>query len=153
MLSISEWLSVLQTIATIGGVILVCYQLRQVEKAIRGEYHDMLSSHMREILNIFASHPELRPYFYENKPRDKESPEDSRALIVSEFLFDLVEHVVQKKKKLSEPLWQTWSYYIQRLYTSRPILQTFITEHKGMYTDDVRSLTLKIPISKELPGK
>jgi len=153
MLSISEWLSVLQTIATIGGVILVFYQLRQVEKAIRGEYHDMLSSHMREILNIFASNPELRPYFYENTPIDKESPEYSRALIVSEFLFDLFEHVVQKKKKLSEPLWQTWSYYIQRLYTSSPILQTFITEQKGMYTDDVLSLTLKIPISKELPGK
>ena len=103
----------------------------------------MLSSQMREVLTIFKDYPELRPYFYENKTLEPEDPQYDRALIVAEYCFDLFEHVVQKRRKMSAELWKTWKYYIQRIYGGSPILQAFIAEYRHMYTDDVLVLTLE----------
>lgn len=73
---------------------------------------------------------------------ERDDPNYNRALIISEYWFDLFEHVVQKKPKMSPDLWSTWEHYIQQLYYSSPILQTFIQEHQEMYTQKVLLLTL-----------
>jgi len=129
-------------IVTVFGFIAVIYQLRQVEISTRVEVHDMLASHTREVLSIFKDYPNRRPYFYEGKQIERDDPEYNRLLIISEYWFDLFEHVVQKRTKMSPDLWNTWENYIKRLYYSSPILQTFIQEHQEMYTQKVLLLTL-----------
>lgn len=143
MTNTPSWIEILTVIITLGGFLAVVYQLRQLESATRGEIHDMLSSQMREVLAIFKDYPDLRPYFYENKRIEPGNPQYDRALIVAEYYFDLFEHVVQKRPKMSTELWETWLYYIQRLHGASPILQDFVREHSHMYTPGVLALTLE----------
>jgi hypothetical protein len=146
-----SWIEILTVLITLGGFGAVVYQLRQLESATRGEIHDMLSSQMREVLTIFKDYPELRPHFYENKPLERDHPQYDRALIVAEYYFDLFEHVVQKRRKMSTELWKTWKYYIQRLYFGSPVLQAFIQEYRHMYTSEVLTLTIEAQQAKSIP--
>jgi hypothetical protein len=134
--------SILQTVVTIVGIIFIIKQLQQVEVSIKGEAHDMLSAHMREILSVFKDNPNLRPYFYDNKPIDKESKDYNQVMIVSEFYLDLFEHVMQKRTMLPQHLWETWENYIHRIYRGSPAVREFIAEHHDMYTKAVLNLTL-----------
>ncbi|MBI5297331.1 MAG: hypothetical protein HY869_17775 [Chloroflexi bacterium] len=134
--------SILQTIITLAGIFFIIKQLRQVEMSIKGEAHDMLSMHMREILAVFKDFPNLRPYFYENKPIDEKNPNYDQVMIISEYYLDLFEHVIQKRMTLPSHLWDTWENYIHRLYKSSPAIRAFIAEHHDMYTKEVLMLTL-----------
>ena len=132
--------SLLQTVIMVAGIYFVIRQLQQVEVSIKGETHDMLSAHMREILSVFRDYPNLRPYFYDSKPIDQKSPDYNQVMIVAEYYLDLFEHVVQKRRTLPDHLWTTWESYIAELYGSSPAIREFIAGHPDMYTDDVSHL-------------
>ena len=56
--------------AILGGVFALKAAKRQVEVMLRhsrGDVNERLYNQSLEIMKFFAEHPEVRPYFYDNK--------------------------------------------------------------------------------------
>jgi hypothetical protein len=62
--AVGTWATAL---VAVGGIIFVRRQLQQVERTIRGDTHERLTTESFEVLKFLASEPKSYPYFYEGK--------------------------------------------------------------------------------------
>jgi hypothetical protein len=137
----AQWTDVVQTIASIAGVIvtligfgLVLFQIRQVERAQRGETNVALYAHMENVRAVFQNHPEIRPYFYENRDIDPRDPLYDLAISTAESMVDLFELVTFLRATVQTDSWETWKIYMRKLYELSPVLRLFVEQNDTWYT-------------------
>jgi hypothetical protein len=96
----------------LGGVFALKATKRQVEVMLeqaREDVHERLYSQSLEIMKFFAEHPEVYPYFYDNKPLAKAANEMERLRVLSTAEMVSGLHGVGGRCKLnsSRPRYQT----------------------------------------------
>jgi hypothetical protein len=61
--------------------------------ASRAEYNSPMREVMLKIDEVFLQKPEVRKYFYEGAPIDKNNPDYAYAESTAELLLDIMEHM------------------------------------------------------------
>lgn len=142
-----QWTDVVQAIAALGalfiaaiGFVVLIFQIKQLERAIRGDTQSGLYAQTLEIMKFIADNPELRPYFYDGKELQAGDESYNLVLTATEIVADFFEHVVLQKANLPDEVWQKWCFQIQKTYSNSPVLQEYYTTNKLAYSVDVVSL-------------
>lgn len=143
-MSLPLWTEVLQAIGAIGALIVstigfaaLIYQIRQLERSIRGNVNESLYNQNLEFMRIIANNPDLRPYFYENRDITAENPKYSQVMSVAEILASFLELIALQKSDIPKHVWVHWSNYIQDMYKNSPVLRQHFRENKSWYSRDI----------------
>src|SRR5215472_19060298 len=54
-------------LVSVGGLLLIVYQLREVQHSIQAQTTSDLYDHYHQMISVFVKRPDMRPSFYEKK--------------------------------------------------------------------------------------
>jgi hypothetical protein len=114
---------------------------RQVEimlKHSRGDVNERLYSQSLVIMQFFAEHPEVRPYFYDNKDLSQAGSELEKLRILStaEMVAGFMELVALQMDDQPAEIQPRWKAYIVDGYNSSPVLRAHVASCVAWYADD-----------------
>jgi hypothetical protein len=155
-----QWTDVLQGIGAIGSVLIavigfgiLIYQIKQLERAIRGDTQSGLYTQSFEILRFLADNPEIRPYLYEGKVLKMDDASYNLVMSATEIVADFFEHVVLQKPNLPANVWEKWAIQIVNTYSNSPTLQQHYASNKAAYCEDLLTLCGAANNLNSLPNK
>ena len=134
----SAIIGVLGLPALVISLVMVRKQLKLAANANRATVYQSVPQLMIEIDRLFVDRPELKPYFYRNKPISKDDPEYERVMSVAEILLDFMDFVTAVEPALPEYDWDSWKCYFQELAGTSPALRLYWEECGHWYPDPVR---------------
>jgi hypothetical protein len=144
---LAQWLQVAQAIVAIIGLPILTLTLLMLWRQAQYAHHAAMSQVYQNTANDFASvqryfmdHPEYRSYFYDGKSIDASDPEYVRVLAIAEFWLHAVHNLTIHCRYMGEYPWYVWEGSLRDVYDSSPILQHFLHEHPGWYTDEVHRI-------------
>ena len=131
--------------AVLGGVFALKATKRQVEVMLlqsRGDVNERLYSQSLDIMRFFAENPEVRPYFYDNKPINQAGSEleKLRVLSTAEMVAGFMELVALQIEDQPLHIKPRWRAYLCDQYTSSAVLRDHVFECKAWYADDFLDL-------------
>ena len=126
--------AVASAIVSFVGFLFVVIQLRQNQNSIDGQTHAQVYQLNQGIYNMLIEHPDLRPYFYENKDMPIDEPERSKVLAAAELLADLFEYVVLNEKSLNAEIRDSWLEYMRLMYHTSQCLRDFLASREASYS-------------------
>jgi len=131
--------------AVIGGVFALKATKRQIEVMLeqgRGDVNERLYSQSLEIMRFLAEHPELRPYFYNNKELREAANEleKLRVLSADEMASGFMELVALQLSLQPEHIQPRWKAYLVDQYNSSVVVREHLAECAGWYADDLLCL-------------
>jgi hypothetical protein len=141
--------------AVIGGVFSLMAAKRQVEVMLqhsRGDINERLYSQSLGIMQFFAEHPEVRPYFYDNKDLNKAESEleKLRVLSTAEMVAGFMELVALQLEEQPADIQPRWRAYIGDGYESSAVLREHLATCSAWYADDFLRL---LPPHTVAPGQ
>jgi hypothetical protein len=130
------------------GVFLLVWQLNQAQESIRSDTINQIYGHMVEIDKFFFEHPELKPYFYDDKYIGEDNPlfdqseasfEMHRAQVyaTTEMIADFFSEALLGVSHLKDSTYQGWREYIKYVYKSSPPLRQLYCQRKDWYKDEL----------------
>ena len=131
--------------AVLGGVFALKATKRQVEVMLmqaRGDVNERLYSQSLDIMRFFAENPEVRPYFYDNKPIGQAGTELERLRVLStaEMVAGFMELVALQMEDQPSHIKPRWKAYLCDQYNSSAVLRDHVLECKAWYADDFLDL-------------
>jgi len=131
--------------AVIGGVFALKAAKRQVEVMMlqsRGDVNERLYNQSLLIMRFFGEHPELRPYFYDNKDLTSAGSEleKLRVLSAAEMVAGFMELVALQINEQPEEIQPRWNAYIVDGYNSSPVLREHLATCAAWYAEDLLRL-------------
>ena len=127
--------------ALIGGIFSLKAAKRQVEVMLRqsrGDVNERLYNQSLAIMCFFAEHPEVRPYFYDNKDLSQAGSELEKLRILStaEMVAGFMELVALQMDDQPDEIKPRWKAYIVDAYNSSPVLREHVATCITWYADD-----------------
>jgi hypothetical protein len=127
--------------ALIGGIFSLKAAKRQVEVMLRqsrGDVNERLYNQSLAIMSFFAEHPEVRPYFYDNKDLSQAGSELEKLRILStaEMVAGFMELVALQMDDQPDEIKPRWKAYIVDAYNSSPVLREHVASCVTWYADD-----------------
>ena len=127
--------------ALIGGIFSLKAAKRQVEVMLRqsrGDVNERLYNQSLAIMCFFAEHPEVRPYFYDNKDLGQAGSEleKLRVLSTAEMVAGFMELVALQMDDQPAEIQPRWKAYIVDGYNSSPVLREHVATCITWYADD-----------------
>jgi hypothetical protein len=127
--------------ALIGGIFSLKAAKRQVEvmlKHSRGDVNERLYSQSLVIMQFFAEHPEVRPYFYDQKDLNQAESELEKLRILStaETVAGFMELVALQMDVQPAEIQTRWKAYLVDGYTSSPVLREHVASCVTWYADE-----------------
>jgi hypothetical protein len=131
--------------AVLGGVFALKATKRQVEVMLeqaREDVHERLYSQSLEIMKFFAEHPEVHPYFYDNKPLTKAANEMERLRVLStaEMVSGFMELVALQIDHQPAGIQPRWKAYIVDTYNSSGVVREHLATCEAWYAEDLLRL-------------
>jgi hypothetical protein len=130
--------------AVVGGIFALKATKRQIEVMVshsRGDVNERLYSQSLDIMKFFAEHPEVRPYFYDNKTLTVTNElERSKILATSEMVGGFMELVALQIEDQPEDIKPRWKAYLIDQYNSSAVLRDHIAECRAWYAEDFLKL-------------
>ena len=127
--------------AALGGVFALKAAKRQVDVMLRqsrGDVNERLYNQSLAIMVFFAEHPEVRPYFYDNKDLN-EAPselEKLKVLSTAEMVSGFMELVALQLAEQPAEIQPRWRAYIVDGYNSSVVMREHIATCTAWYADD-----------------
>ncbi|HMJ25506.1 MAG TPA: hypothetical protein VK475_06740, partial [Pyrinomonadaceae bacterium] len=114
---------------------------RQVEVMLRqsrGDVNERLYNQSLAIMCFFAEHPEVRPYFYDNKDLSQAGSEleKLRVLSTAEMVAGFMELVALQMDDQPAEIQPRWKAYIVDGYNSSHVLREHVATCITWYADD-----------------
>lgn len=136
--------------ALIGGIFVQRATKRQIEVMLlqsRGDVNERLYNQSLSIMKFFAEHPELRPYFYDNKDlmQAANELEKSKVLTAAEMVGGFMELVALQVEEQPNDIQQRWKAYIADAYNSSPALREHLATCTSWYAEDLLCLLPPTP--------
>ena len=137
--------------ALIGGIFVQRATKRQIEVMLmqsRGDVNERLYSQSLSIMTFFAEHPELRPFFYDNKELKQAATEleRSKVLTAAEMVGGFMELVALEIEEQKPEIQTRWKMYILDAYNSSPVLREHLASCAAWYADDLLRLLPTEPV-------
>lgn len=131
--------------ATIGGIFVQRATKRQIEVMLlqsRGDVNERLYNQSLSIMKFFAEHPELRPYFYDNKDLTQVANEleRSKVLTAAEMVGGFMELVAMQLEEQTPEIQSRWKAYVVDAHNSSPALREHLASCAAWYADDLLRL-------------
>jgi hypothetical protein len=108
------------------GFLLIRNQLRSDRESLETQTSWQVYNVGSTILQIFITHPECRPYFYDSLPTPAAEPLRSRVLAVVELVCDHMENIILHRHSLDAETYQVWVLYMQGLHNRSPSMREFL---------------------------
>jgi hypothetical protein len=84
------------------------------------------------IQQMFITHLECRPYFYDSLPMTTEEPLCSKVLAINEMICHHMENIILHQHALDEETCKLWVLYMQGLYNRSPTMRWYLQpENEG----------------------
>ncbi len=131
-----DWLSTLldgavATILATGATLIFTW------RATWTPYEDQATKLALDIDRMFITHPQLRVYFYEEKPfPSRGQPDYPLAEAVREFVADCLEGIWDNQAVYNDDDWRSWLKYIQDMLASSPGLLALIEDDAKLMEED-----------------
>lgn len=122
---------------SLGGFYFVWTQIKQTNKNLRQSNHTAIYSINTEIYKFFAEHSDLRPYFHEGKPLQKDDVNRNKIFSLSELLADFFEYILVEKDSLAQEISEPWKNYIRKIYIKSSAFREFIHTNKDQYSGEL----------------
>lgn len=112
----------------------------------RAANHAALREAMFRINDVFLQKPEIRKYFYEKVPLDKNNPYYDYAETTAELLLDIFEHMLWQTSSFPnlygtsqdvQEFWDVLDYYIVDMFVSSPLLLEYAQKRRSWYTHHI----------------
>lgn len=148
-----KWTDVVQALVGLGGIPFIIYQLREVKRSVQGQTLSELYDHYHQVVSVFLKKPNLRPYFYENKPLDTSAGPALCAEVESicELFAAVLEHAVVQEKNVPRRAWaECWQTFVMERLKKSSVLQEYLKKNEGWY---LRRLPSPRPSLKSIPTK
>ena len=131
--------------ALIGGIFVQRATKRQIEVMLlqsRGDVNERLYNQSLSIMKFFAEHPELRPYFYDNKDLTQAGTELEKLKVLStaEMVAGFMELVALQIEEQPAEIQPRWKNYVVDEYNSSPVLREHLASCRAWYVDDLLRL-------------
>ena len=131
--------------AVVGGLFVRQATRRQIEVMLlqsRGDVNERLYNQSLSIMKFFAEHPELRPYFYDNKDLTQAANEleRSKVLTAAEMVGGFMELVAMQVEEQTPEIQSRWKAYIVDAHNSSPVLREHLVSCAAWYADDLMRL-------------
>jgi hypothetical protein len=145
------WTDVAQALATIAAVLialfgfpLLIFQIKQLERSIRGDTHEKLYNQSLEIMNFLFQYPSLRPYVYEGKELEANDIERGHVDTLMEMLGDYLEHILLQMPNLPGDIRPYWKNYVRDMLRSSPELQRYLHIRRQWYSEELRQMATEV---------
>lgn len=145
------WTDVLQARAAVAtlivaavGFFILFKQVRQLERAIRGDTHTGLYAHSFELMKLAVDKPDIWSYFHGNKELSLDDPNYQEVVIITEMTADFFEQVALQRNNLPGEVWEKWRNYLQSTYKTSPCLRAHFAHNHAWYSHKVISLFEKL---------
>jgi hypothetical protein len=117
----------------------------------RGDVNERLYNQSLSIMKFFAEHPELRPYFYDNKGLIEAGNEleKSKVLTAAEMVGGFMELVALQVEEQPAEIKIRWKTYIVDAYNSSSVLREHLATCTTWYADDLLRL---LPTTSDGPS-
>ena len=127
--SLGDWAGAL---VAAFGFIFIWVQLKHERSALEAQTRLQIYELGSNVLNMFVERPELRPYFYSNRPIPTKDPLRSQVLAATELVLDQLESIVMSHGDMDATTLETWAKYMNGIYLTSPTIQEFLDEdHEG----------------------
>jgi hypothetical protein len=131
--------------AIIGGVFALKATKRQIEVMLiqaRGDVNERLYSQSLSIMRFFVDHPELRPYFYDNKELSEAGNESEKLQVLSaaEMVGGFLELVAMQIEEQRAEIQPRWKSYIIDAFNSSAVVREHLATCSAWYADDLLQL-------------
>ncbi len=139
--------SILGLCITTAGIYFVTKQLELNRSAIKIQTRASLYHLSHLTYKLFVDNPQLRPYFYSNKPLPDCSEPDAHSLAhehrcnrdqvlaAAEMLIDYFEHILHSESFIESDLFTSWVSYFQELYSKSDALKAYVEENHKLCSD------------------
>lgn len=127
-------------IVTVLGFVFVLYQLKQVDRTIRGETNASLCQQSIEVLNAMMSKKDCYPYFYDGKELAEDSPNRVEILILTEMVVNYLDLVALQKDNLPENVWARWRNFILDTVSFSPVVKQHLKKYHNWYSDELNQI-------------
>jgi hypothetical protein len=141
------WTEVVQALGSAAALLvaifgfgLLIHQIRQLERAIRGDTHAQLYEKAFQIMTLLAAHPDLRPYFYGNKVLRGKDPKQNEVMCAAEIVANFMEFVALQRQNLPKSVWERWATYIKDRYHTSKVLRDYFVVNRNWYADEILGL-------------
>lgn len=111
-----------------------------------------LANFMFEVEHAFVDFPDLRPYFYEGEPVDKQDPNYARILAVAANKLGYFSYLLllsERFPQLWPPHW--WASFIEEGFVTSPVMRQSVRKNRGLYPSELYDLMLKV--ERQLEGR
>lgn len=91
---------------------------------------------------IFIERPELRPYFYDNRPLPRRRKLRNTVLSVAELMLDVADVVGNQRKhgQLLEADYEWWAFAFRAYFASSPAIRVLWREWQHLYPPETHDL-------------
>lgn len=128
-------------LVSVGGLLLIVYQLREVQHSIQAQTTSDLYDHYHQMISVFVKRPDMRPYFYEKKALEPSASPALRADVESmcELIAGVLEHALFQGNDVGEKRWkECWDPYIKERFLKSSILQQYLKNNAEWYSSKLQ---------------
>ncbi len=116
------------------GVFLVVIQVWQGVSNSRVGVITGLTTLITEVDQVFIGHPEIWKYFNDCEPTPpKGEKEGERVRAVAMTMANVLDHIVEHRRKMKRETWESWLRYIAEVYEKSPVFREVLTEHDSWW--------------------
>lgn len=130
----------LSFIVSIGALLFAFEQSRISNRGVEAQTWQEITQQGNDISRIFVDHPDLRPYFYDNKSIDRNDPNFQAVMSICELYLDYIDSMQDEyvfalpgmaKNGENRALWDR---YFKDMFASSPALRAYSIEKKHWYS-------------------
>lgn len=117
---------------TAAGFLFLAKQIRDNRTALETQARSQIYRLSFETYKLLVDHPDLRPYFYEDKSLDGLSESERQRLLAAAELFtDYFEGIFLARASLDEETVSLWRDYMRSLHGTSSAIRRFIDGNKA----------------------
>ena len=135
----TELLQLLVSIAGLAialiGLPMLYFQLRDVERSIRGASHAAMYQQAAEVRSHLVAHPHLRKYFFDAVDIQPGDPDYERAVTIAELFLNYLEHIAVLSDSFGERNVPALQRFSRTTLARSPLLRRHLAENRASYSD------------------
>lgn len=116
------------------GFAAVVYQLRQVERGLRGAGRSSIYDMAARLKQVFVDDPELRPYFFDGRELEESDPKYGKVVAAADFYCLYLEQIATQSGVIGSENRKQWLAYAAGIYARSPVLRNYLADKQSWYS-------------------
>lgn len=123
-------------LATVATVIILCVQTVDLRHSVQRDTYQKFYATVYDLDRHFLEHPELKPYFYADRPLDPSAEDALKQKVEStaEWFSDFFDNLYYHMDSSPDDGWAEWQRYVQDTFRRSSILRDYVRAHRDWYT-------------------